>query len=184
VRCDLLLERAELRMAAGDAAGASDDLRAAEELAADRDEFLERVHARRRRRQETQLIGAAAAERVRLLLELGRLEEAERELAGTDLPPDEVRVLRAALLLARGEAAAGLKLMRSAPPAGLLVDAAQRCDQPGLALAALDRILEEREDTGLREARGRLAEDLWRLDLERGGQALVARIAFVPRKDS
>jgi hypothetical protein len=49
-----------------------------------------------------------------------------------------------------------------------------------VALAAIDRMLEERDDEPLRRARARLLHDLWRRDLDFGRQALVARTPFTP----
>jgi predicted Zn-dependent protease len=184
LRCDLLVERADLRRARGDAGGAADDLRRAEEAAEDRDEFLGRLHAQRQRRVQGRIGSAPPAERVRLLLELGRLDEAERLAASADLAADQARGLRAALRIARGDPAAGLRLLRASPPAALLVDAAQRCDRPWLALAAVDRLLEAREDGPLRRARPRLVREVWRHDLDEARRALVARTSFAPRAEA
>ena len=104
------------------------------------------------------------------------LEEAELE-------SEEERPLRAALLLARGQAAAGLRLMRTAAPVALMVEAAQHCDRPELALALVDRMLEQGEQPRLRAARERLARDVWRIGLDPGRRTLVARTSFVPRDE-
>ena len=182
-RCDLLLERAEIRREADDEAGAAADLREAKDLAEDPDGFLDMLHRRRARRQELNLADAPAPERVRVLLDRGRLVEAETVLQGSEVQSDEHRNLRAALLLARGEAAAGLRLMRTAAPAALMVDAAQRCDRPELALALVDRMLERGEEPRLRAARERLARDVWRIGLDPGRRTLVGRTSFVPRDE-
>ena len=65
----------------------------------------------------------------------------------------------------------------------LLVDAAQRCDLPGLALAAVDGMLEQTEDAGLRRARERLVRDVWRRDMDASRLALVGRTPFTPRSE-
>jgi predicted Zn-dependent protease len=179
-RCDLLLERADLRRQAGEEEGAARDLDEAQRLSHDRDAFLARIQARRARRLEVELVAASGAQRAQLLLDLGRLEEAEAALGDAALADDERRGLRVELLLARGEAAACVSLLRSEPPGWLLVDAARRCDRPGLALAALDRLLEGADDEALRRVRARVLQDIWRRDLDFGSEALVGRTSFSP----
>jgi len=185
-RCDLLLERADLQRQAGDGEGAARDLEEAQRLSHDRDAFLARVQARRTRRLEAELAAAAGADRVRLLLDLGRLEEAEAALGDVAVisaaapNSEDRRALRVELLLARGEAAACVSLLRSEPPGWLLVDAARRCDRPGVALAALDQLLVGSDDDTLRRLRARVLEDLWRRDLDFGGEALLGRTSFSP----
>jgi tetratricopeptide (TPR) repeat protein len=181
VRLDWLLRRAEVRREAGDDAGASEDLEQARLLAADPDEFLEQVHQRRSCRLERQLSDAVGAERVRLLLELGRWDEAGQQLAAERRDEPGLRELRASLLLARGEAAAGLRVLRPGMAHRRLVDAAQRCDRPEVALAGLDSLLEECEDAGLHNARRRVLQQIWQRDLDPGSRALVARIPFEPK---
>ncbi len=181
IRLDWLLRRAEVRLETGDVAAASDDLEQARLLAPDPDAFLEQVHQRRSRRLATQLADAVGAERVRLLLELGRWDEAAQQLAAERRDQPELRALRASLLLARGDAAAGLRVLHPGPAHRRLVDAAQRCDRPEVALAGLDCLLEECEDAGLRDARGRLLQQIWQRDLDPGSRALVARIPFEPK---
>jgi hypothetical protein len=177
---DWLLLRAEVRREAGDGAGAAEDLQAAGSLATDPDEFLERMRRRRAERLERQLSRTRGAGKVRLLLELGRWEEAEGALAAEPLEAGERRHLRARLLVARGDPAGGLRLLRGTEPGALMVDAAQHCDRPEVALGAVDRILESREGEGLRKARGRLLQQIWKRELDPGGQALLGRIPFQP----
>jgi tetratricopeptide (TPR) repeat protein len=181
VRLDWLLHRAEVRRETEDACGASEDLEEARLLAPDPDAFLHNVHQRRSRRIAKQLTGAAGAERVRLLLELGRWDEAARHLAAERRDEPGLRELRANLLLARGDAAAGLRVLHPGAAHHRLVDAAQRCDRPEVALACLDRLLEEREDASLRNARRRVVQQIWERDLDPGSRALVARIPFEPK---
>ena len=180
VQLDWLLRRAEVRRESGDVAGASEDLEEARLLAPDPDAFLEHVHQRRSRRLAKQLADAVGAERVRLLLELGRWDEAAQQLAAERRDLQGLRELRASLLLARGDAAAGLRLLHPGTAHHRLVDAAQRCDRPEVALAGLDCLLEEREDAGLRNARRRVLQQIWQRDLDPGSRVLVARIPFEP----
>jgi len=181
LRLDWLLRRADVRRDAGDACGAGEDLEEARLLAPDPDVFLQRVHQRRAHRLAGQLADAVGAERVHLLLELGRWEEAARYLAGERRDQTGMRELRASLLLARGDAAAALRLLHPGAARHRMVDAAQRCDRPEIALAGMDRLLEEREDAALRQARSHVLQQIWQRDLDPGSRALVARIPFEPK---
>jgi tetratricopeptide (TPR) repeat protein len=180
-RMDWLLQRADVRRETGDMTGAVEDLREAESLASDPDEFLERAHRRRAERLSRQLVRATGGNKVRLLLDLGRWEEADRCLAQESVEDAELRHLRARLLVARGEPAAGLRLLRGGEPAGLMVDAAQRCDRPEVALGAVDGLLDRAEGPALRVARSRLLQEIWKRELDPGRQTLLARIPFQPR---
>lgn len=181
VRLDWLLRRAELRRQSGDACGAGEDLEQARLLAPDPDEFLERLHERRRRRLDGQLADAEGTERIRLLLQLGHWDEAADALAAERRDEPGMRELRASLLLVRGQAAAGLRLLHPGDASAVLVDAAQRCDRPEVALAGLDGLLEQSEDAGLRQARRHALQQIWRRDLDPGSRVLVARIPFEPK---
>lgn len=180
-RCELLLERSDLLRASGRAHEAARDLQQAEELAEDRGAFLARVHRRYLRRLRERMPQVPVPERVRMLLDLGRLEEAAGALDEGGMDAGAARALRADLLLARGETASGLLLLRSQRPTAALVDGAQRCDQTGLALAAVERLLESGGDPGLHRARSRLVRDLWRREVGDRSAALVGRVPFVPR---
>jgi tetratricopeptide (TPR) repeat protein len=180
-RLGWLLRRAELRRDGGDTAGASRDLEEARSLAPDGNAFLEHVHQRRHRRLTRQLDEARGAGRVRLLLELGRRQEAEEQLSEEPAEEEWVRELRAQLLLSRGDVAAGLRVLHPGETRKLLVDAAQRCDRPEVALAGIDRLLERSEDPDLRRARRNVLQRIWERDLDPGSRVLVARIPFEPR---
>jgi tetratricopeptide (TPR) repeat protein len=182
-RCELLLERSDLLRASGRGHEAARDLRDAEELAEDRGAFLARVHRGYLRRLRQQLPRVPPSARVRMLLDLGRVEEAAGVLAAGGMDPGAARALRAELLLARGETAPGLLLLRSERPSTALVDGAQRCDQPGLALAAVERLLESGDDASLHRARSRLVQDVWRREVRDRRVALVGRLPFVPREE-
>ncbi len=180
-RLEWLLLRAEVRRQAGDSRGATRDVEEAETLAADPDRFLASLQLRHTERILEQLPGVRGNDRVRLLLELGRWDDAADALEHEAMEDEHRLRLRARLLVAIGNPAGGLQLIRQSAPEPLLVDAAQRCDRPEVALAVVDKMLGEAEEPGLRQARGRLLQQIWQNELNPGSQVLLGRIPFQPK---